>query len=156
MACVFNPYDNKTKAMKYLVLLGRILFAAIFLNAIPGHFSMQGIQYAAQHNVPWPNILVPAAGLLLLAGGLSIVLGYKARIGAWMLVAFLIPVTFYMHDFWNISDTMMRMTQMSMFMKNISLLGASFLITYFGAGPLSMDAARNKPKTEAERKRMAA
>jgi putative oxidoreductase len=29
--------------------------------------------------------------------------------------------------------------QMINFMKNISMLGAAFLITYFGSGPLSID-----------------
>jgi putative oxidoreductase len=142
--------------MKTVVLIGRILFSLIFLMAIPNHFSANGINYAAQHGVPWPNILVPVAGLLLLAGGLSVLLGYKARIGAWMLVLFLVPVTFFMHDFWNVSDATMRMMQMTMFMKNIAMLGGAFLISYFGAGPLSIDAALSKPKKKEERQRMAA
>jgi putative oxidoreductase len=47
-----------------------------------------------------------------------------------------------MHNFWTISDPMMRQMQMAMFMKNISMLGGALLIAYFGAGPLSVDARK--------------
>jgi putative oxidoreductase len=141
--------------MKYLVLLGRILFCGIFLAAIPNHFSEMGIQYGASKGVLMPNFLVPAAGVLLLLGGLSVLLGYKAKIGAWLLVAFLIPVSFIMHDFWNEGDAMMKQMQMAMFMKNMAMLGGAFLITYFGAGPLSIHAGMQKPATAREQ-RMAA
>jgi len=141
--------------MKYIVLAGRILFCCIFLFAVPNHFSAATIQYAAGKGVIMPHLLVPATGILLLLGGLSVLLGYKARLGAWMLVAFLIPVTFIMHDFWNVGDAMMKQMQMAMFMKNMAMLGGAFLITYFGAGPLSIDAQRHKPE-ESEKYKMAA
>jgi putative oxidoreductase len=51
---------------------------------------------------------VPLSGVLAVAGGLSIALGYRAKLGGWALVAFLVPVTLAMHQFWNISDPMMR------------------------------------------------
>ena len=73
------------------------------------------------------------------AGGLSIVLGYKAKLGAWLIILFLVPVTLMMHNFWTIKDPMMRRMQQLMFMKNLSMLGAALLIAYFGAGPLSID-----------------
>jgi len=68
--------------MRYVVLAGRALYAAIFLIAPLVHFSPQGIGYAAQQGVPLAALLVPASGLLALAGGLSILAGYHARIGA--------------------------------------------------------------------------
>jgi putative oxidoreductase len=108
------------------------------------HFSAQGIGYAAQSGVPWPNVLVPLSGILALAGGLSVLLGYHARIGALLLVLFLIPVTLTMHAFWNIPDATMARMQMVMFMKNVSMLGAALMILHFGAGPISIDAARTR------------
>ena len=77
---------------------------------------------------------------MALVGGLSILLGYKAKWGAWILVAFLVPVTVMMHRFWGIIDPQMATMQGAMFMKNLSMLGAALLIAYFGAGPLSLDA----------------
>lgn len=63
-----------------------------------------------------------------------------------MVVAFLIPVTFMMHNYWALTDPMMKRTQMAMFMKNLSMLGAALLITWFGAGPLSLDAKNENKK----------
>src|SRR5689334_15595154 len=126
--------------MKYLVLIGRILYAAIFLMAAPGHFTQGTIAYAASHGVPLAFVAVPLAGVIALAGGLSVILGYKARIGAWLLVLFLIPVTLVMHNFWAVADPAMATIQQVMFMKNLSMLGGALLIAHFGAGPLSLDA----------------
>src|SRR5437867_3470184 len=102
--------------MKYTVLLGRIFFAAIFLLAAPGHFNGRDVAYATQAGVPFAALMVPVSGLMALAGGLSIALGYRAKIGAWLLVLFLVPVTLTMHNFWAVTDPMMAQIQMAMFM----------------------------------------
>jgi putative oxidoreductase len=49
------------------------------------NISPQGIAFGAQQGVPLPQVLVPLAGLLSLAGGLSVLLGYRAKLGAWLL-----------------------------------------------------------------------
>ena len=128
--------------MLYLVPLGRFLYSLIFLMAVMGHFSAGYIGYAAQAGVPAPGLLVPLSGVIATLGGLSITLGYKARIGAWLIVLFLVPVSLKMHNFWAVTDPMMRGMQIAMFMKNVSMLGAALLIAYFGSGPLSLDARR--------------
>ncbi len=125
--------------MKYLVLLGRTLYAVIFIVSVPGHFMKETIAYAAGHGVPMASVAVPLSGMISLAGGLSILLGYKARWGAWLIVLFLVPVTVMMHNFWTATDAVVAMTQQIMFMKNLSLLGAALLIAHFGSGPLSVD-----------------
>src|SRR6266705_3736182 len=112
---------------------------------ILGHFSAGYIGYATQQGVPAAGLLVPLSGLIAIAGGLSIALGHKAKIGAWLIVIFLVPVTFAMHTFWAVSDPTSRGMQMAMFMKNLSMLGAALLITHFGAGPVSFDAQRAAP-----------
>lgn len=129
--------------MKYMVLLGRILYSAIFISAAPGHFTSGTIIYATSKGLPLASILVPLSGIITLLGGLSILIGYKARYGAWLLVLFLVPVTIMMHNFWAIAEPMAARIQYLIFMKNVSMLGAALLITYFGSGPLSSD-ARNK------------
>ena len=126
--------------MKYAVLIGRIFYSLIFVMASMGHFSQQTIAYAAAQGVPLASIAVPLSGVLAVVGGLSVALGYKARYGAWLLVLFLVPVTVMMHNFWAVGDPMMAKMQQAMFMKNIAILGSSFLIAYFGSGPLSLDA----------------
>lgn len=127
-----------------VVVSGRFLFALIFLMAGANHFNRQTIGYAASQGVPLASIAVPLAGVLAIAGGLSILLGYRAKLGAWLIVLFLVPVTFMMHKFWTVTDPMMAQVQMIMFLKNISMLGGALLISQFGAGPLSLDARRSR------------
>ncbi|MGD0165159.1 MAG: DoxX family protein [Candidatus Sulfotelmatobacter sp.] len=125
-----------------VVLLGRLLFAMIFVMSGPMHFSSQTIAYAASQGIPLASIAVPLSGVLALAGGLSIVLGFHARIGAWLIVLFLAGVTPMMHKFWGVTDPMMHQMQFIMFMKNVSMMGGALLISQLGSGPWSLDARR--------------
>jgi len=137
--------ETRPLAEHVLMPLGRALFAAIFLYSSIGHFSQATIHYAASHGVPLASLLVPASGVLALIGGLSVLLGFKARYGAAMLVAFLVPVTLLMHDFWNVADPMTRQMQQVMFMKNLSMLGGALFLLHHGAGPVSVDARSDDP-----------
>jgi putative oxidoreductase len=129
---------------RYLVPLGRLLFAAIFILASFGHFQLQTIGYAAQQGVPLARFLVPISGVLALVGGLSVLLGFYVRIGAFLLIVFLVPVTLMMHRFWTVTDPTMAQVQQVMFLKNLAMLGGALLITYFGAGPFSVDARQGR------------
>jgi putative oxidoreductase len=127
-----------------VVVLGRFLFALIFLLSGFNHFSKQTIEYAASQGVPLASVAVPLSGTLALAGALSIMLGYRAKIGALLIALFLVPVTLMMHKFRAVADPAMAQTQMIMFMKNVSMLGAALLISQFGAGPFSLDARSSR------------
>jgi putative oxidoreductase len=143
-AITYNNVEAKSVSQGAVVLLARIFFAAIFLMSGLGHFSKATIAYAASQGVPLASIAVPFAGLLAILGGLSILLGYRAKLGAWLLELFLVPVTLSMHKFWGIADPMAAQDQMIHFMKNLSMLGGALLISQFGAGPLSLDARRSR------------
>ncbi len=125
---------------KILLLIGRIFFSLIFILAGYSHvMSNQLISYAAAAGVPSPDLLVPLAGLLSFMGGLSVLLGYKAKWGAWFIVIFLVPVTLVMHRFWGATDSQTTLMQMTMFQKNLSMLGGALLIAHFGSGPYSLE-----------------
>jgi len=126
--------------MKYAVLAGRQLFSVIFIIASAGHFNPRTIEAAAAHGVPLPDLLVPLSGIIALLGGLSVLFGFQTRAGAWLLVIFLVPVTVMMHNFWSASDPMTFQIEKAMFLKNVTMLGGALVISYFGAGPLSLDA----------------
>jgi putative oxidoreductase len=125
-----------------IVLLGRFLFAAIFILSGPRHFMSQTIAYAASQGVPLASIAVPLSGAIALVGGLSILLGYRAKIGAWLIVLFLAAITPLMHKFWGVADPMAQQIQMIMFFKNASMLGSALVITQLGSGPWSLDARK--------------
>jgi putative oxidoreductase len=126
--------------MRYLPLIGRVLLCLLFLmSGLTFHFTSDAVQYAEAQGVPAASLLVPLSGVIEIIGAFSIMLGYRAKWGAWLLVIFLIPVTFMMHNFWAIDDPMQRQMQMTMFMKNLGLLGGVLLVAYWGAGPISLD-----------------
>jgi putative oxidoreductase len=140
-----SPERGRDRA-RYLPLLGRALFVAIFLTTY-SHFSAQTISFAAQQGVPLAWLAVPLSGVIALAGALSVLVGYRAKLGAWLLVLFLVPVTLSLHRFWAVTDPMMAQLQRAMFLKNVSILGGALLIAYFGAGPVSVDAVEARPSS---------
>jgi putative oxidoreductase len=139
-----KPAAIPSDLLRWAVPAGRALFASIFIFFAFGHFSPTMTGYAASAGVPLASIAVPFSGVLALVGGVSILLGYRTRIGAALIVLFLVPVTFMMHKFWAVPDPMMAQMQMIMFMKNIALTGASLLLVYYGGGPISLDARRGR------------
>lgn len=143
MSSTTLPHQSIASPAKSLsapvIFLGRLFFSLIYLTASVHHFQSPTIAYAASQGVPLASIAVPLSGVLALFGGLSILLGYKAKIGGWLIALFLIGVTPMMHNFWAVADPMMHQMQMIMFFKNVSMLGGALLITQFGAGPWSID-----------------
>lgn len=87
--------------------------------------------------VPSPQLMLVGAIAFLIVGSLSVLLGYKARIGASLLLAFLLLATYYFHAFWNFEGQEQQM-QMIQFMKNLSMAGAMLFMAN-GSGPLSFD-----------------
>src|SRR2546422_5778707 len=97
--------------MRYLALVGRLLYSVIFLVSGPFHFTAQYAGYAAQAGVPAASVLVPLAGVISLAGGVSGPLGDRAKIGAWLLGGFFFPLTLAMHNFFAGEDPLMAHMQ---------------------------------------------
>ena len=114
-------------------VIGRVLFPAMFIMSGIQHLTKLRMmsQYAASQKVPAPTAAVAVTGLMLLAGGLSILLGIQVQLGTLLLVVFLVPTAFVMHRFWGIPDPMQAAVQQAHFMKNITLAGAALLICYF-------------------------
>ncbi len=123
------------------MLLGRICLSAIFILSGVGKFlDLQGTSaYMEAKGLPFVSVLLIAAALVELLGGLSLLLGYKARCGASLLMIYLIPVTLIFHDFWNVSDAAMAKIQMIMFMKNLAIFGGLWYAISCGAGSCACD-----------------
>ena len=121
---------------KVVPLVARVLIAIIFLMGgwhklmdtagTMGYMQSMGMTTNTQ-------LLAILAGILELIGGFSLLLGYKTKWGAWLLFAYLIPVTLVFHT--NFSDMM----QMVEFMKNLAIMGGLLLVAQCGGGELSVD-----------------
>src|SRR5262245_50956390 len=110
-------------------LVGRVLAGGYYLMGAFEHFTgtRQLAHAAAMHGVPAPTVAVLGAGVLLLIGGLSLLLGLYPRLGVAALVLFLVPVTLVMHTFWADRDPMMRLYDLVNFTKNLALLGSTLM-----------------------------
>jgi putative oxidoreductase len=124
--------------MEYALIAGRILFSALFIFSALGHFKPGTIAFASSKGVPFASFFVPFSGVMELVGGISILIGYEAKLGAWLIVLFMIPVTFVFHQFWKITDPLQKQMEMATFLKNISIMGAALILTYFGSGQFSL------------------
>lgn len=135
--------------MKMLSLLGRLMFGGFFIMAGLRNFTdwQTSADYAAGKGVPMPTVAVMVSGFLILAGGVLVLLGYKVRLGAFLIVLFLIPASIIMHDFWADIDPAMKQMNLGHFMKNMALAGAALMIATPRRWPLSLE--REPPPTPA-------
>lgn len=120
--------------------LARVLLALIFVMSGAGKiFSFTDTAaFMADHRMPVAPLFLVGAIVFEIVGGVLIMLGYKTRIGALMLIVFLIPTTVIFHEFWGLGGDEAR-AQMIHFMKNVSILGGLLLLYSHGPGPLSVD-----------------
>ncbi|MBX7067242.1 MAG: DoxX family membrane protein [Parachlamydiales bacterium] len=81
--------------------------------------------------IPITPVLLLVGLLMELFGSLSILLGFKEKLGAWLLVLFLIPTTIIMHQFWFV-DGAMREQQLAHFLKNMAILGGLIVVLLQG------------------------
>ena len=116
--------------MEVLFVLGRILFGGFFVLSGIRHFQhlemMAG--FTGSKGFPAPKLGVIVSGLMIIAGGASVLLGVRPLWGVALISAFLIPVTFVMHQYWTHTDPMMRISDQVNFLKNVALLGGAWML----------------------------
>jgi uncharacterized membrane protein YphA (DoxX/SURF4 family) len=116
--------------MHVVLLLGRILFALMFINSGIMHLTkakdMTG--YAQFKKVPMAGLSVIVSGLMILTGGISIVLGLWVDLGALFIAVFCLLTAFMMHNFWTVDDAAAKQTETISFFKNVALAGGSLII----------------------------
>ncbi len=124
----------------WMHLMGRILFSMIFIGSGLNHLmnSQATAQYAETKGVPGAKPAVILSGLMILAGGIMVLLGWNRLIGAWLLVVFLVPTAFMMHAFWKETDPMAKQNEMAHFLKTLALAGAALLMVYYANDPWPM------------------
>ena len=137
--------------MKVLVglvaVLARVLVCAVFLAAALGYTAPD--VNALSHTIATKATLAPtwvwigAIGLLV-AGSLSVVVGYKARVGAFALLVFLVLTTYLFHGFtfWNVVNPEARHDHVIYLALNLSIMGAMLFIVVNGAGQMSLDGGK--------------
>jgi putative oxidoreductase len=126
-------------------MLCAIFVMAAVADLIP-KFAVTVKRMEAEH-VPLPQVMLVGAICVLIVGSLLVILGYKARWGALLLLVFLTLVTYYFHDFWQLQAPAQE-SELIHFMKNLGLGGAMVLILANGPGTWSVDTPRREEQEE--------
>lgn len=135
-----NPQHHAVQA---LFPIARAMLAATFVLSAARHMSHwpAALDEMASFGMPRSSFLLTGSIALRLVGGLAVLVGFHARTGAAMLIAFVLPAAVLGHNFWAAPPA--RRTHESIeFLNNVSMAGGALLVVLVGAGPLSIDAAR--------------
>jgi putative oxidoreductase len=144
--------------MPALITFGRILFAVLFIYsgatklfgvqatadfiaakvAIPSLLAPYTAQLETLTGMPMPQLLALSVGSFEIIAGLMIALNFGARFFAILLILFVLVVTFYFHDFWNQAAPDNAKSLIDA-LKNLSIIGALFIIAGYGRGPRSSE-----------------
>jgi putative oxidoreductase len=118
--------------MDFLFLVARVLFGGYFIMNGYNHLAkgkhMAG--WVASKKVPNPKLAILASGLMILLGGVGILFWSQVELSVLLIVAFLVPVTFMMHDFWKETDQMAKMNSYVGFTKNVALIGGALAFLF--------------------------
>lgn len=121
-------------------LVGRALLCAIFIMA--GVEKLGGfagnVAYAQAAGLPMPQVAVAIALAIELGGGLMVLVGFKARLGALAIAVFSSVAAFTFHRYWSMPADKQG-TDFLFFWKDLGLAGGMLMIAAFGPGRLSID-----------------
>jgi putative oxidoreductase len=146
--------------MPAFITFGRVLFAVLFIYtgatklfgiqatadfiatkiAVPALLAPYTAQLEAATGMTTPQLLAIAIGGLEIIAGLMIALNFGARFFAILLIFYMAVATFYFYDFWNQAPPENGKTLVDA-LKNLSIIGALFMIAGFGRGRRSIEPA---------------
>lgn len=121
-------------------LLGRIFVAALFLyEAFDSIFhSQKNLETLASYGITWrPRLLLWASVAILVIGGISVLIGYFSRFGAFLLLLYWLPFTLIVYSYWNDPIDLQRLHGL-MLMRNLALCGGLLFIIAHGSGKYSV------------------
>ena len=130
---------------RVIALAGRFLFTLIFFLSGVTHFTDSAGYVSLMHEaIPFRPFWVAISGVVELAGAVMVLFNRSARLGAWLIVLFLVPVTLTVHGYEMIAAETadMRGMQLSFFLKGLAMTGGALLITQLGVGSQPRRAAR--------------
>jgi putative oxidoreductase len=122
------------------LLIARVLMASVFL--VFGARSVLGfagsVGYFTKLGFPAPEAMVVLAIVIQIVAGILLVIGWKTRWAAWLLVAYVVIATLMAHRYWEY-DAAQYVPQMINFFKNAAIIGGLLFVAAFGPGRYSVD-----------------
>ena len=116
--------------MSTVFLIARIVFAIMFVMSGINHITKADhmVGYAQFKGVPSPKLAVIGSGVVMGLGGLSLILGVYADLGAIVLAAILLLIAVKMHNIWTLEDAQAKQADMIGFLKNVSMAGGALFM----------------------------
>ena len=129
-------------------LIGRLVLAWFYLNEVLHYVGQWDatVQLMAFKHLPAAPLLLVLTVIVVLLGAFSLILGYQTRHGAILLFGFTIVVTWAMHDFWVIHNSVERAAEFETFARNIAIAAGLLLLIGMGPGPIAVDTIEPKKK----------
>lgn len=123
-------------------LAGRMILGLYFI--LPGALlkiaDMQGTsEYMASKGMVLIPVFLGLTILLQLGGGLAVLVGYQAKIAAFLLAGLTLVISIVMHDFWDVQEAVQRGHETQNFVKNMGIMAGLLVMAGLGAGPFSID-----------------
>jgi putative oxidoreductase len=127
----------------FLAFLGRLFIAGIFLFGAAGKFFNYETMAAYMQSKGLTNIpiLLYTAAIVELVGAICLIIGFKPKLAAFVLFLFLIPVTYFMHDFWNLQGQE-QMQAIVHFFSNLAIAGGLLLVMAGNTGKCTTESCR--------------
>ncbi len=112
------------RAQTLLKLGGRALLGLYFIG--PGIMKVTGFAatsvYMEAHGVPLIPVLLTLTIMVQIGGGLSLVIGYRTQLMAFLLAGLTLVISVFMHDFWNLDEGIQRAHETQNFVKNLAIM----------------------------------
>jgi putative oxidoreductase len=126
-----------------LLLIGRILIAAVFLMTV--WFGSPNVGYLTSINFIYPEVISLLARLGEWIIVISLVLGLGTRYGALLGLLFVIVATVTAHRWWGYPQAA-QLVQYTFLTKNVAIAGGAIVLFVTGGGGISVDRilARNR------------
>lgn len=123
------------------LFIGRFLLGVYFI--LPGVSKITGyeqtVSYMTDHSVPMISVLLPLTIVLQIGLGLTLILGYKGQLSAFVLAGLTFVISVYMHNFWALEDGLDKAHETQNFFKNMGLMGGLLMVAALGTGRYSLD-----------------
>ena len=140
---------NRDTCQSLAALSGRIFLSAIFLFSAFGKITdwSKFSHMMDEKGMPLVPLFLAGAIAFELLGGLSVLLGFYGRVGATLLILFLIPTSLIFHNFWAVQGAAAE-NQMIHFMKNVAIMGGMFMVAALGTDGFSVDRWMNRARAD--------
>lgn len=114
----------------WLRLVGRVLFATYFLAMGMSHLVhfRDHSAFIGGKGVPLARPTTILTILMMVGGGVLVLFNWHRSVGAVLLFGIIFPALFFLHHFWNETDTYARLSEFAHFIKDLSLAGAALLL----------------------------